>query len=98
MFLKKEQLNIQQFLAKAQEQCELVIDAKVELGKLISDTPPAKNQYARSSKEQANKKTVYTDLNLTHKQAANYQLIANNPEAVEKAVVIANHRPRDYAV
>ena len=85
--LTKEQFN--SVLIKAQEQGELVIDAKAELGMFIDRTPKAQgNNQHRSLKEQS-KKTTYTDLNLSHKQAANYQTIAQNPKAVEKAKAIA---------
>ena len=95
--LKSKTLTKERFdsvLTKAQEQGELVIDAKAELGKLIVDTPKGNNagsnQY-RASVPSGNesKKSTYTNLGITHKQASNYQTIANHPEAVEKAKSIA---------
>jgi len=92
--LKSKTLTKEQFesvLVKAQEQGELVIDAKAELGKVIVDAPKGSGRPSeiRSSKEQISKQATFTDLGITHKQAANYQTIAKHPEAVEKAKAIA---------
>jgi hypothetical protein len=92
--LKSGKLSKEQFqsvLVKAQEQGELVIHAKAELGRVIVETP---NDSAHKKSDvplgnTASKKAAYTDLGITHKQAANYQTIAKNPEAVEKAKAIA---------
>jgi len=95
--LKSGKLSKEQFqsvLVKAQEQGELVIDAKAELGKVIVETPKGNNggvnQYCASVPQRnKSKQATYTDLGITHKQAANYQTIAKHPEAVEKAKAIA---------
>jgi hypothetical protein len=78
-------------IIQAQEQGELVIEAKVELGKLIADTPARKGERTdlAPQKSKVSKSSVYNDLKLTRKQADNYQLIANNLHAVEKAKAIA---------
>jgi hypothetical protein len=92
--LKSGVLTPEQFqsvLVKAQEQGELVLDAKQELGRVIANTPsgtPGVKGELRSLEEH-NKKAVAVELGITHKQAANYQAIARHPEAVEKAKTIA---------
>jgi N6-adenosine-specific RNA methylase IME4 len=90
--LKSNRLTKEQFesvLIKGQEQAGLVFDAKAEIGKLIANAPNGKGNNQHCSSKEQSKTTIYTDLNLSRKQADNYQLIANNPEAVEKAKAIA---------
>lgn len=92
--LKSGKLSKEQFesvLQKAQEQGILVIDAKVELGKAIRAAPDesGKRTDLLPSKQEVGKTAIFKDLNLTQRQASNYQLIAQNPEAVEKAKTIA---------
>ena len=61
------------------------------MGKLISDTPSKAGQRTDlvPLRNEVGKTATFKELNLTHKQAANYQLIANNPEAVKNAFEIA---------
>jgi hypothetical protein len=66
-------------------------DAKQELGRVIAETPkgtPGVKSELRSLEEH-NKKAAYTEMGVSHKQAANYQAIARHPEAVERAKAIA---------
>ena len=92
--LKSKTLTQEQFnsvLTKAQEQGEIVIDAKAELGKFIKDTPSKSGERTDllPSKQEVGKTSTFTYLGLTQRQASNYQTIAKNPIAVEKAKAIA---------
>ena len=90
--LTQDKLN--NYLAKGQEQAGLVLDAKAALGNIIASTPkgiPGVKPGLRSSTEH-NKKTVFTGLGLSRKQSDNYQLMAQNQKAVEKAKTTAQEK------
>ena len=89
--LKSGKLTKEQYdsvLRKGQEQGEVVLDAKEELGRLSAALPKAQGQRTElmaAAATSESKKQSISDLGLTQRQASRYEQIAANPEAKEKA-------------
>ena len=75
----------------AYEKAICLLDYKVKMGKLIAETESASGKRTDLAPHgsKVSKQDIYKALGLTKKQANNYQLIAKNPEAVEKAKIEA---------
>ena len=73
---------------EAYERAVALLDYKIKMGELIAETPEGKKgpkqNYVPVGNE-LSKKDVYEALGLTHKQAADYQLLVKNLKAVKQA-------------
>jgi len=74
--------------AEAYETAISLLDYKIKMGREIAEIAPASGQrtdLVPVGKEVISKKAFYERLGLTQKQAADYQIVAGNPAAVELA-------------
>jgi len=78
---------------EAYDKAVALLDYRVKMGKLILETEGAQGQRSdlacEQSKVKMSKEDVYTELGLSRTQSDDYQKIAKNPSAVEKAKVEA---------
>jgi N6-adenosine-specific RNA methylase IME4 len=83
-------------LEKGQEQGEILLEAKISLGEILSKQPKGTrgtggNQFKSAeffnteNSAKNSRMSLYEDLGLNPKEAALYQKLADNPSAIEKA-------------
>ena len=92
--LKSGKLTREQYdslLEKGQQQGEIILDAKAEIGRISKAAPKASgNRYTvESPRTGLSKAHVLDELDISKQQASRYESIATHPEAMEKAKAIA---------
>lgn len=83
----------QQKLQEAQEIAEAVLDAEVQIGKLTSELPKAKNQHdAIRNGADSTKSEALKEAGIKQDTAERFERLAKHPEAVAEAKAIARER------